>query len=130
MKKSAFSLLLISLAIAFTNCSNTDVIRLSNMSYPKVAPDNVQIYLSEKDIKHDYVKLALILTESSLATPSYEGMVIKAKQKAAEIGANAIISQKIDESSTLEEGLDEDIEITSEKRVKAIAIRVFKEKRG
>jgi len=70
-----------------------------NDNYSAIQPDQVNVYLNEKDVKCKYKKIALIKTKANYGFKDNKS-IKAARKKAASIGANGLILQQIKDPST------------------------------
>jgi hypothetical protein len=91
---------MISAVLLFAGCVSTNAVRLgSAQNYPRVPAEQVQVFLTEEDVKVPFEKVALI-NASAESGMTNEAKMIKAMQKkAGALGANAIILGDIKEPS-------------------------------
>ena len=76
-------------------CVRTSTVMLGGVQgYAPIDPSQVTVFVSEGDIPGDYVKVAYISAEGAHGWTSEEGMVQKAQQEAAKLGANGIVITK------------------------------------
>jgi len=95
------SLLSASLAavIFLTGCVTASVTRLDNTKREPIDPSQVTIYLEEKDVPAEYEKMAVI-DLSAMSGMKEKKIYEKAREKAAEMGANGILHQSVEEAGT------------------------------
>lgn len=94
MRKATY---LLAVSIILSSCVSASVTELNpGKQYSTVSPDQVQVFLSEEDIKCDYEKVALINTKAGYNLKD-EKSVKKARTKAGEVGANGIVLGGFDE---------------------------------
>ena len=94
MRKATY---VIAIAILLSSCVSASVTELNpSKQYSTVLPEEVQVFLSEEDIKCDYEKVALINTKAGYNLKD-EKSVKKARKKAGEVGANGIVLGGFDE---------------------------------
>lgn len=127
MKKTAI-LALGALALTAAACMvRTSSIRLAGTDpLPAAGIDEVEIYLSEKDVPGEYAKLALIFAEEVWGDLDYADLVARMRVKAAQMGANGLILGEMEDK--LSTGLiDTPIALTTDKAMRGLAIRVKKQ---
>jgi hypothetical protein len=83
-----------------TACVSTNAVRLANAgTYPEVPPEQVQVFLTETDVKVEFEKIALINASGESNWTNEEGMIKAMQKKAGKLGANGIILGDIKEAS-------------------------------
>jgi len=92
-----FSIALV--AIIMLGCVSASVTKLNNKEYQPVRPENVRIIVDEDDLPENYEKVAMIKTKANY-TVKEKKQFKKARKKAGELGANAILVQGMDEPGT------------------------------
>ena len=65
-----------------------------------IPEDQVQVFMSEKDVPGEYVKIAIVHTQGESIWTNEQGMIKKAQKETAKIGANGIIIESINEPSS------------------------------
>ncbi|HEY0671707.1 MAG TPA: hypothetical protein VGD27_05545 [Longimicrobiales bacterium] len=111
--------------IALSGCISTNAVRLGQPTqYPPVKPEEVQVFLTEADVKGEYDKVAIINAEGNYNFANDERMINAMKKKAAQYGANAIIIDKFEDPSTVEKIADAVVGVGGEKKGKVLAIRL------
>jgi hypothetical protein len=83
-----------------TGCVATEATMLSNRTYPATMSEDVVIYLEEKDVPGDFEKIAIIHTEGDYEMTSEKQMLEAARRRAAKVGANGILIQRLKDPST------------------------------
>src|SRR4051812_26085950 len=93
--------LTITAALIATACVSTNAVRLGSATvYPPVPPEQVQVFMTEADVKVEFEKIALI-NASAESNFSNEASMIKAMQKkAGKLGANGVILGEMKDAST------------------------------
>ncbi|MBI3097301.1 MAG: hypothetical protein HYY93_03515 [Planctomycetes bacterium] len=80
------------LAILLAGCVGAQVTRLGpGRAYAPVHVSEVQVFLADEDVPGPFEKLALIRLKADADWTDENDMVDKAKEEAAEMGANGII---------------------------------------
>jgi hypothetical protein len=124
MRKRDYSMALL-LGLTLAGCINTNAVRLGEPTqYARVQPEDVQVFLTEADVKGEFDKVAIINAEGNYAYANDERMIKAMKKKAAEYGANAIILGEFKDPSTVEKIADAVIGVGGEKTAKVLAIRL------
>jgi hypothetical protein len=98
MKRTALPLF--ALLLLLSGCVTTSVTPLSSEQYDPIAPEEVTIYLSEEDIPRNYAKVALIQAKGDYQMTDQEKMFKKVREDAAELGANGVLFQGMQEPET------------------------------
>ncbi|MCB0719719.1 MAG: hypothetical protein KDD65_14815 [Bacteroidetes bacterium] len=93
-------MLVLALAASATGCVTTSVAPLNNKTYAPINPSDVVVYLEEDDIPGDYEKVALLYSRGDYAWTDEARLFKKARKKAAKIGANGLLVQRIKEPNT------------------------------
>jgi hypothetical protein len=93
------TLLLMFATVFLVGCVQTQATMLSSKAYPPLTPEEVTIYLSEEDIPGEYEKIAILTAKGSSGMTNEDQMYEALRKKAAKIGANGILYQKIEEPS-------------------------------
>jgi hypothetical protein len=103
MKKSVcfFAVLLVVFLGAFLGCNSTRSIVLNPQAsiYPKINPDDIRVFMDEKDVPFPFEKLAIL--EAKGNDFSKDSKLLKnLKVKAAAIGANGLILEALKTPTT------------------------------
>ena len=86
--------------VLFVGCVTAQVTMLGAPGkYTPIKPEQVQIFLSETDIKVPFEKIALIHAQGESSWTDEKQMLEAARKKAASIGADGVIIGKINEPS-------------------------------
>lgn len=127
MKKVLFILIFVSFAFA---CTSTNVVRLNPTVRPATSYDLITVYEYESQVQSEFEKLAVITVKGSSLWKTKEGLLKKLKEKAATMGANAIILSTVKKTSAGVVALDAWFTggLLSKKQYSAIAIYVNPEK--
>lgn len=111
--------------LALAGCISTNAVKLGEPTqYPAVRPEEVQVFLREKDVKGEFDKIAIVNAEGNYSYANDERMIEAMKKKAAKLGANAIILGEFKDPSTVEKIADAVIGVGGEKTAKVLAIRL------
>jgi hypothetical protein len=111
--------------VALAGCINTNAVELGQpRQYAAVSPEDVQVFLTEADVKADFDKVAIINAEGNYTFATDEKMVNAMKKKAAKMGANAIIIGEFKDPSTVEKIADAVVGVGGTKTGKVLAIRL------
>lgn len=113
------------LAVLFlTGCISTSVTPLTGRTYPPLHPDEVVIYVHERDIPAEYEKIALIYARGDHAMTDEAQMFKTVRKKAAKLGANGVILQQVSEPSTGAKVADHFLGVGADRRGELLAIYV------
>lgn len=125
MKK--LSLLLLFFVFLFA-CISVNSIRLDETkTRPPLTPDQVKVYLSEKDVPGKYEKVALINAKGNYSVTNESKMINEMKKEAAKLGANGIIIEKIKDPKTLAKVANAFLGTGANRKGKVLAIYVLEE---
>jgi hypothetical protein len=121
------SLSLFILAVVLAGCVTASTTRLNQTERPALTPDEVTIYLDEEDVTGEYEKMALIDLSGASGWTDEEQIFNKAREEAAEIGANGVLFEEIEEAGTGEQVASALFGTGSDTDAKMIAIFVFED---
>ena len=117
-------LLLVIVVLAVLGCVSAQVVRLgSPQPYPSIAETDVQVFLTEADVRAPFEKLALIKLKGDSDYTNETMMVQKAKIEAAKIGANGIILGQTNEPSAGAKVAGAIFGVSTQRRGDVVAIR-------
>lgn len=123
MKKKhsvAFALL-----VLLSGCVNTSAVQLGTPGqFPPTDPEQVQVFLTEADVKVPFEKVALINAEGNYQYANDERMIKAMKKKAAELGANAIIIGEFKDPSTASKVANAVLGVGGERKGQVLAVRL------
>lgn len=105
-------------------CVSTNVTSLSTGTYPPLQPEQVVIYLQEEDVPGPYEKIALIHARGDYATTDERAMFKQVRKRAARLGANGVLLQRVKEPGTGEKVAHHILGIGADRRGEMIAIWV------
>ena len=127
MRKSLFLFILI---FCFA-CTSTNLVRLSPTIHPPTTYDLITVYEYESQVPSEFEKLAVITVKGSSLWKTKEGLLKKLKEKAAAIGANAVILSTSKKTSAGVVALDAwfTAGLLSKKQYSAIAIYIYPEEK-
>ena len=111
-----------------SGCVTASVTTLNNTDRPPISPEDVTIYLQESDIKGEFEKMAIIDLSGASGWTNEEQIYEKARKEAAEIGANGVLFQEMEEAGTGEQVASAIFGTGSDTDAKMIAIYVFENK--
>ena len=107
-------------------CVSTQATRLGNgMIRPPVPPDQVAIYRTAEQVPGKYEEVALLSSKGDYSSTDEEKMYRSMREKAGEMGANAIILQSVQEPSTGSKVARVLIGVPANREGKSIAIFVL-----
>jgi hypothetical protein len=109
--------------LSVLGCVSAQVLRLgSPQSYPPIAATEVQIFMTEADVKAPFEKIALIKLKGDSKYTNETQMVEKAKIEAAKLGANGIVLGQTDEPSAGAKVAGAIFGISTQRRGEVVAI--------
>ena len=115
----------LSLLLMLGACVNTSAVQLGTPGqFPPTDPEQVQVFLTEADVKVPFDKVALINAEGNYQYANDERMIKAMKKKAAEMGANAIILGEFKDPSTASKVADAVLGVGGERKGQVLAIRL------
>jgi hypothetical protein len=107
-------------------CVSTQATRLgSGMIRPPVAPDQVAIYRTADQVPGKYEEVALLSSKGDYNATDEEKMFKSMREKAGEMGANAIVLQSVQEPGTGAKVASALIGLSANREGKALAIFVL-----
>ena len=112
-------------SLLLSGCVTASVTKLNNTDRPPLQPEEVTIYLEEGDIPGDYEKMAIIDLSGSSGWTDEEKIYNKAREEAAEIGANGVLFDEMEEAGTGERVASALFGTGSDTDAKMIAIYVI-----
>ena len=90
----------------------------------------MDIYLTEKDFDGDYEKIGLIHLKGDSDWSDEKDMIDKARERAAELGANGIVLREFREPSVTVRVAEDVIGVNADLRGEVIAVYVFEDTTG
>jgi hypothetical protein len=100
MTRSIIILHCMLLVTGLIGCVSAHETMLTGEKRAPLRPEEVQIYLTEKDVLGAYEKVALIHLDGDTSWTNEKGMWNAAKKKAAKLGANGLIIGDVKEPSS------------------------------
>lgn len=97
---------------------------LGPTNFPPVPADQIWVFFSEDEIEYDFTRIALFHLEGDATWTQESKMIEKAKAKAGEMGANAIVLRDMHEPSDGAKIASEVLGTTAERRGSIVAIRI------
>ena len=97
---------------------------LGPTDFPPVPADQVWVFFSEDEIEYDFTRIALFHLERDATWTQESKMIEKAKKKAGEMGANAIVLRDMHEPSDGAKIASEFLGTTVERRGAIAALRI------
>lgn len=120
--------LLVIMMLGVAGCVTTNATMLGTAAKrTALSPDSVAIYRTAAQVPGKYEEVALLNSKGPATMTNEPGMFESMKQKAAEVGANAIILDSISEPSAGAKIAGAFLGYAPERQGKAIAIYVFPE---
>ena len=117
-------IIILALSFLLSSCYSVDFVRYSDESYPE--SNNVEVFRS-KPVDKEYIELGeLSLRVKKGLFSNQEDVVIKLKEKAREIGANAIIILGEEKEGSVIVPVGDVYTSVDKRYIKAIAIRYKK----
>ncbi len=98
--KNYFLATILFCAVLLTGCVTTNVTPLNNKSYTPLEPADVVLYLDEADIPGPYEKVAILYARGDYTLTDEAQMFDKVRKRAAKLGANGVLIQRIKEPNT------------------------------
>jgi len=115
---------LLALGLALVGCVTANVQTLSPKTYAAIPVDSVTVFLDVSELQADsiaYERLALIHLKGDQTFTDQESLFKKAREKAAELGANGVVFAGMEEGRTTWNWLTG--ASTSNRQAQAFAIR-------
>jgi hypothetical protein len=107
-------------------CVSTQATRLGNGTIrPPVSPDQVAIYRTADQVPGKYEEVALLSSKGDYSMTDEEKMYRSMREKAGEMGANAIILQSVQEPGTGSKVAKALIGLSANREGKSLAIFVI-----
>jgi len=122
MKKSYLLLLAV---LFLAGCVQTQATLLDDSYYEPLDAQDVVLYLNEADIESEWKNVAIIHAQGDSQWTRESKMLRKARERAAELGANGILIEEIKEPSAAAQIAGEVLGTGSTRRGRIIAIYVF-----
>lgn len=97
---------------------------LGPTNFEPVSPDQIWVFFSEEEIENEYTRIALFHLEGDATWTQESKMIEKAKKRAGEMGANAIVLRDMHEPSDGAKIASEFLGTTAERRGAIVAIRI------
>jgi hypothetical protein len=114
------------LLLLISGCVTTNATRLGSEKYrPPVSPQEVVLYRTAEQVPGRYEEVALLHSTGNSNVTNEPQMYESMRQKAAEVGANAVILDAISEPSAGAKIASIVFNTPAERKGKAIAIYVF-----
>ena len=86
--------------ILLSGCVTTSVTQLDNTEREPLTPEEVTIYLEEDDVPNEFDKVAVIDLSGASGWTDEEQIYEKAREEAAELGANGVLFDNMEEAGT------------------------------
>jgi hypothetical protein len=98
MRSASTNLISLLFTVALAGCTRTNAALLDNSIHlARTCPDAVKLYTAPSNVGSPYTEVALLNSTGSSGWTSESGMMKSMREKAAEVGATAIIMGTIDE---------------------------------
>lgn len=124
MKNTKSTVILIAVLIFFSGCITMETTTLGPTNFPPVPASEIWVFFSEEEIEHDFTRIALFHLEGDATWTQESKMIDKAKIRAGEMGANAIVLRDMHEPSDGAKIASEVLGTTAERRGSIVAIRI------
>jgi len=106
-------------------CTRTNAALMDNsLHLARTCPDAVRLYSTPSKVPSDYTEIALLNSTGSSGWTSESGMMKSMRKKAAEVGANGIILDRIDEPGAGAKVAGAIFGVGTERKGKSVAIFV------
>jgi hypothetical protein len=123
--KHTISTLPLFVAMLLAGCVSTNVTPLNNKKYVPIQPAEVVIYLDEADVPGAYEKVAIMYARGDYALTDESQMLKRVRKKAADLGANGVLVQRIQEPKTGEKVAQVFLGTEADRSAELIAIFVL-----
>lgn len=100
---------------------------LGPTNFEPVPSDQIYVFFSEDEIEYDFTRIALFHLEGDATWTQESKMIEKAKKRAGEMGANAIVLRDMHEPSDGAKIASEFLGTSAERRGAIVAIRIHNE---
>lgn len=97
---------------------------LGPTNFEPVHPDQIWVFFSEEEIEYEYTRIALFHLEGDATWTQESKMIEKAKKRAGDMGANAIVLRDMHEPSDGAKIASEFLGTTAERRGAIVAVRI------
>ena len=124
MKRIATFLLIPTLFFLSSGCITMETTTLGPTDFPPVPSDQIWVFFSEDEIEYDYTRIALFHLEGDATWTQESKMIEKAKKRAGEMGANAIVLRDMHEPSDGAKIASEFLGTTADRRGAIVAVRI------
>ena len=113
------------MAVLLPGCVTTNALMLDPRAhYPPVAPEDVVVYLTEQDVPYEYEAIALVHAKGDHEWTDERDMIEAMRERAAELGADAIVLSWLEEPSGIEKALEGTLRgADADRRGRVVAIR-------
>ena len=123
--KNTLLVLFIVFSWLLTGCVTTSVVPLNSHKYTPLKPADVVLYLDEDDIPGSYEKVAVLYAKGDYVWTDESQMFKKVRKKAAGLGANGVLIQRIKEPNTGDKVAKVFLGIEANRKGEMIAIHVY-----
>lgn len=124
MKTTTKFLPTVGLLFLISGCITMETTTLGPTNFPPVPADQIYVFFSEEEIEYDFTRIALFHLEGDANWTQESKMIEKAKKRAGEMGANAIVLRDMHEPSDGAKIASEFLGTTAERRGSIVAVRI------
>jgi hypothetical protein len=124
MKRTTNLLSILALFFLISGCITMETTRLGPTDFPPVPTSEIWVFFSEDEIEYSFTRIALFHLEGDATWTQESKMIEKAKKKAGEMGANAIVLRDMHEPSDGAKIASEFLGTTAERRGSIVAVRI------
>ena len=90
----------VAVLVFLSGCVTASVTQLDSTERDPLTPEEVTIYLEEEDIPGDFEKVAIIDLSGASGWTDEEKIYEKAREEAADVGANGVLFEAMEEAGT------------------------------
>jgi hypothetical protein len=117
--------LLVAAVLSLAACTRTNAALMDNSIHlARTCPDAVRLYSTPAKVQGEYTEIALLNSTGSAGWTSESGMMTSMRKKAADVGANGIILDRIDEPGAGAKVAAAVLGVGTERKGKSVAIFV------
>jgi hypothetical protein len=111
--------------VVLAACTRTNAALMDNSVHlARTCPDAVRLYSTPSKVQGEYTEIALLNSSGSSGWTSESGMMKSMRKKAADVGANGIILDRIDEPGAGAKVAAAVFGVGAERKGKSVAIFV------
>jgi len=117
--------LIVVTGVMLSGCVTTNAVMLDHRArFAPVAPEDVVVFLSEADVPYEYEAIALVHAKGDHEWTDEGDMIEAMRERAAELGADAIILSWLEEPSGFERAMEGTLRgADADRRGRVVAIR-------